>query len=591
MKRFLIVALFASIGVVGLLGLPTQAASKNNFEITSYDVQMTLGRDADKRSTLRTVETITADFQQRNQNHGLERAIPESYDGHPVSLSVKSVTDEAGRSIEYSKSSSNDMLILRAGNANEYVFGKKTYVITYEQRDVTKVFADTNSDEFYWDINGTQWQVPIRALSLRLTLDPSIRDSLTGKQACYSGSQNSTTRCAIEQDEGGAFTVSQGSLQRRENVTVAIGFSAGTFAAYEQSLSEILFGIWIASLIVTSVIGVVVMIWLFARLYAFMRRTSELGTIVPEYLPPKEASVTTSGHVLSSISDTFTAQLLDFAVRHYIKIYQIEAKSRFRKADYELEITGDVSKLRPEEFELLSDLFNGKTAIGTRLDMSTLAKSTSLYKAMQDNPKKLQNLVRGQYGLYEKNPKRASWFKKVAWIVLSIGIVTLSPVLLIAALVSFILGATFWQFSDTGLALYRYLQGLKNYIKVAEKDRLTMLQSAEGAQKLGAAIDGNDTRELVKLYEKVLPYAALFGQEKSWNQQLGRYYEQLQTQPGWFDGGSNMAVFNAVAFSSALNGFSASASTYSPATSSSSGGSSGGGFSGGGGGGGGGGGW
>ncbi len=114
-----------------------------------------------------------------------------------------------------------------------------------------------------------------------------------------------------------------------------------------------------------------------------------------------------------------------------------------------------------------------------------------------------------------------------------------------------------------------------------------MLQSPDGAQK--AQVDGSDTKQLVKLYERVLPYAVLFGQEKQWNKQLGKYYENTNTQPDWYSG-SNGAIFNAAMFSSAMSSFATTAS-YSSPSSSSSGGSSGGGFSGGGGGGGGGGGW
>jgi len=118
------------------------------------------------------------------------------------------------------------------------------------------------------------------------------------------------------------------------------------------------------------------------------------------------------------------------------------------------------------------------------------------------------------------------------------------------------------------------------YIGAAETERLKMLQSPEGAEKVGEI--GSDKGQLVKLYERVLPYAVLFGQEDQWNKQLGQYYETTNTTPTWYVG--NNAVFSAVAFNSIVTSFSSSAS-------SSAGGSSGGGSSGGGGGGGGGGGW
>jgi uncharacterized membrane protein len=92
---------------------------------------------------------------------------------------------------------------------------------------------------------------------------------------------------------------------------------------------------------------------------------------------------------------------------------------------------------------------------------------------------------------------------------------------------------------------------------------------------------------MVKLYERVLPYAILLGAEKEWSKRLGDYYQQTQASPDWYTG---TTAFNAAVFTSTLHNFS-QASSYSAGSSSSSGGSSGGGFSGGGGGGGGGGGW
>ena len=101
-------------------------------------------------------------------------------------------------------------------------------------------------------------------------------------------------------------------------------------------------------------------------------------------------------------------------------------------------------------------------------------------------------------------------------------------------------------------------------------------------------MDIDDHAQLVKLYERVLPYAVLFGQEKQWSQQLGQYYEEVDTQPDWYTG---QGAFNAAMFVSSMSSLSDSTSVGSSDFSSSSGGSTGGGFSGGGGGGGGGGGW
>ena len=125
-----------------------------------------------------------------------------------------------------------------------------------------------------------------------------------------------------------------------------------------------------------------------------------------------------------------------------------------------------------------------------------------------------------------------------------------------------------------GLELSNYMEGLKLYIKMAEADRLKFLQSVEGAETSNAGI--------VKLYEKVLPYAALFGLEKSWMNELSKYYELDDvTAPDWYAAGVTASTFNSVSSSIRSSTVSSSGSS----------GGGGGGFSGGGGGGGGGGGW
>jgi hypothetical protein len=115
------------------------------------------------------------------------------------------------------------------------------------------------------------------------------------------------------------------------------------------------------------------------------------------------------------------------------------------------------------------------------------------------------------------------------------------------------------------------------------------------------ALTGNEL--IVKLYEKLLPWAMLWNVEREWADELGTYYETTDAGPDWFSGTGGSAVFsqNLVGFTQTtrIGAFattprkssgSGSGSSWSGSGGGrSSGGSSGGGFSGGGGGGGGGG--
>ena len=582
MKNISATIIGALLAVV-LLAAPAHA-DVNDFKISNYDISYTLNRDQEKRSVLQTREVITAQFPMHDQNRGIERYIPRAYDGHDTSLEIISVADESQNQLEYTTYSSGEYTVVRIGNANRYVHGEQTYVLTYTQRDVTKSFSDTKSDEFYWDTNGTEWRVPIGRLSVSLTVDESLAGSLTGEHSCYVGRYNATDTCELTR-AGTKYNASAQDLERGDNITLAIGFEPLTFGVYETPLIIKLIAVWMVVQSILIVVSVGLVIWLIVRYVSWSKRKKEVGTIIPEYIPPSDSSISLSATLIMTHA-SFAAQLIDFAVRHYIKIYEVQESKLFSAAVYEMEIVKPIDDLRSEEREFLEDVFKS-TQVGSRISTESLRKDYSLSTRLLDNPGKIQSLKRTSYGIQQKSPEKSAWFKRFGVTTLILSIALLSPPLFVVSMIAFILGVTLWVLTDKGLALYRYLQGLKMYISVAEEERLKMLQSPEGANKV--QVDLSDPKKLVELYEKLLPYAILFGQEKEWNKRLGDYYQSAGVQPDWYSG-ANMAVFNAAAFSSAMSNLNTSINS-TGAGFSSSGGSSGGGFSGGGGGGGGGGGW
>ena len=584
MKRLILGILIAGSLLVGS-GQAAFAAQTDNFTITKFDAEYLLGRDGENRSTLAATWRITANFPP-NQNHGIAPIFVKNYDGHPTSFSLKSVTDERGASLKHSWNGNE----LRIGDKDTYVRGEKTYIIKFTQRDVAKHYKDTGRDEFYWDVIGNEWRVPMENVRVSMKLDRSLQAAQRGELFCYVGRYGSTKRCDVSGDKGETVTNVR-RLNRREGITMAVGFNSGTFAEYQESLVERLIKIWAMVQIPASILAVILMIWCSWRYRRLFGRKNELKPIPPEYLPPNQASVLASAYILKKYDALMAkgsakvAQMLDLAVRHYIKLYEVKKASFFRPVQYEIEIVKDLKELRPEECEIVSDMFGSSMPNpGQRLNLKKLQNSISYAARTRDDDRNLKNLVCGKYGLCEQKPANKRAVQRWALGVGVIGILLLSPLLLAVAAMLFSLSFG-WSLTDEGLALRRYLSGLKMYIGAAETERLRMLQSPEGAEKV--KIDTADEKQLVKLYERVLPYAVLFGQEKEWSAQLGKYYEQVGEQPDWYSG---QGAFNAAAFAAGMNSLSSVASSASD-YSSTSGGSTGGGFVGGGGGGGGGGGW
>ncbi len=120
MKRLLGVFLVPIAVAVIIPMASANAVNTNNFRISNFVIDYELSKDSEGRSVLKTTETITAEFPDYDQNHGLERALPTSYDGHPVDLKLNTV-EAQGASAKYSESDSGGVKLLRIGDASRYV--------------------------------------------------------------------------------------------------------------------------------------------------------------------------------------------------------------------------------------------------------------------------------------------------------------------------------------------------------------------------------------------------------------------------------------------------------------------------------------
>jgi uncharacterized membrane protein YgcG len=585
-----VVMLSAALAVTGVT--KPAIAGVNDFTITSFVADFYLDRDDAGHSTLRTVETIVAVFPP-NQNHGILRDIPNSYDGHPVNVAIESVTREDGTSWPYSaEDTDNGYRELRIGSANSYLEGTHTFVIAYTQSNVTKSFTDTGADEFYWDVNGTEWSQPFGVVTARVHLGGGLEEALNGNTACYRGYFDEAKTCDTV-DRGSSLEFSATNLAPRENMTFAIGFEPQTFTARDNSpFSSPLF--WLQSLL--GVISLIVLIWSIRLRATTFRDEQGRATIIAEYLPPKDVSVITAAILYKTPRRAVAAQLLDLAVRKNIRVIASPAQGFFASGeDYVVELQS-ADGLRYDEKKLASKFFGSGMQSGASraLSKTDTTLGEAVYKVMQS----FKKAVYGS-GFYRSVPLSARALPPlIASAALGLGFLLLfaliadarNPLLPIAifllSLITFIVSIAVVArrpLTREGAELRDHLEGLRLYISVAETDRIRMLQSPTGAER----IDTNDRGVMVKLYERVLPYAVLFNQEKEWAKQLGDYYDDQP--PDWYSGST---AFNSALFASSIGSMSSTAASgYSGTSSSSSGGSGGGGSSGGGGGGGGGGGW
>ncbi|MBF4631010.1 DUF2207 domain-containing protein [Clavibacter michiganensis subsp. phaseoli] len=571
------------------LGLAAPAhADVDDFSFRSFDAVYRLSADADGRSVLRTTETLVAEFPDRDQNRGIRRELVQGYDGHPTGLRVLSVTDGAGVPRAYGSETDDGALVLTIADEDRYVRGEQTYVIEYEQRDVTRAYADTDADEFYWDVNGLGWAQPFGRVSATVEIAPALLPRLTGGADAASGPAGADGPAEITRTDTG-FTASATDLGPREGLSLSIGFERGTFTARDSSF---LAAPWPALSLAGALLALAAAA---GALVLRRRRLSDApgrGTIVAQYDPPEGVGILVSSVISGNAARATTALLLDLAVRGAVRILERDGG---RKPTFALELVDPSRIADPDERRFVAAVFGDGAGAGAvkELARTDTRVATRIQKLMAGVRKRLV-----ADGLRKPLPVAPIVLLLVAatlGMVAAIAFAVLSLVgayggpIVIAFLVAAVLalGATILAvakhpLTERGVALRDHLAGLRLFIRLAEADRIRVLQSPAGAERQDLP---RDDRDALRLTEELLPYAAMSGQEKEWADELGRRYEHERRRPEWYSG---QTPFAPAAFAASLGSVSSSMhATYSG--SSTSGGSTGGTTSGGGGGGGGGG--
>ena len=591
-KLILIFTLSLTIISAAFMVHPAQAGAYD-FAIPIFEGDYYLSRDANHVSHLRIHEHLVAQFPDFDQNHGILRAIPRAYNKHGVNLHIQSVTNTAGSPLNYTSSAQNNNLVLKIGDAGTYVHGQQTYNIDYTLDNVT--VTNSGYDGMFWDINGDQWSQSFGSVIARVhlagdlttTLDPTGTRCFTGGVGSQAQNCLSSTTATGSPETQITFATTR-SLEANETLTTELRFAAGTFAAYKMPASELIK--LLAAILFLFILPAVLSLWIVVRQWRKSGRDATGSQVViAQYLPPKNLSVLGASGLLLEKSDpkAISAQIVDLAVRQYFKIYETTKKVLFvESSSYEIELIRDTTNLRPEEIAVVNMLFGISSPLNHRVNLDSF-KNKLYTEASTLGDQVIQELTDASY--FRTNPVKAKTPFAVGGTILVAAILAIvffahlpwyfTGATVIPGLILLIGAIIMPARTQLGVDTRDHLFGLKLYMKMAEADRIKMLQSPHG--ELTEKVDVNDTTQLIKLYERLLPYAMLFGIEQDWAKEFAGLY---QTPPDWYAGTS---AFNVGYFASSISSFSAeSNSSFTPPSS-----SSGGGFSGGGGGGGGGGGW
>ena len=599
------------------------AVDTDNFYFSDFTADYYLSKDTNGISHLRVVEQLTAEFPNFNQNKGIRREIPFANQG-----GINTVLPNLTR---------NDIKVLRNGEpepiwdisrngdyysvetgTDDYVLGTQIYTLEYEFEKVVTDFGDYQ--ELYWDTNGTGWPQRFSQLTARLHFDDE--SVWTGEAWCYVGSygQSGQNRCTIiETSDGVEFSAN--NLGVHENLTFDAELLPNSFVVPEPEKDYTL-------LIVAGVVIVGCLALLAYKIKKYQETAQKIKEyngifVAPQYQPHPEYSLAEMAEVyLGKKKDVKVGILLDLIVKKKVELHKkgdegINIKSRWALLVKDTDIREEGKIL----LELLANNLNVK--VGDVIELESRMATTTLIglgkefdKVVLEDAKK-DDLVDDSYKIGDVKSLSAIKGLISAFLMASIVLgcvfvvgfgfkddlnlgfgvgkeVVMKEPALITIAVTLIITLTFvlWMgerakiiksITTKGMKASKYMEGLKLYIEMAEAERMKMLQSVKGVDTTPGGI--------VKLYEKLLPYAAVFGLEESWMNEMKEFCNAKEVvEPDYLMTGIAVSQLSrtmrsAAGYASSSGHTIAGGGSYS----SSSSGGGGGGFSGGGGGGGGGG--
>lgn len=543
-------------------------ASYVPYYFTAYNVDININED----NSFDITEHISAYFNE--QRHGIYRTIPtrnqvKRTDGtsHSVKAKIKNikVSENCDVSIE------NGNYVLQIGDADTYVEGEHDYTVKYTYM----LGEDQNNgfDELYYNIIGDGWDTYIQNVTFKITMPKEFDKSKLGFSIGNYGTVGTYDINYDVNDNIITGSVAR-TLQPNEAVTVRLELEDGYFY-----FNKTLYNFKLALLVAVPALLFIVVIILWSK---FGKDKKAVQTV--EFYPPNGMSSADIAFWQSGLianNEKLTPLLIELANDGYIQIEEVKTKSK-KKSEFAITKLKDKYDGNDRAKEIF---FNGLFKNGTR---------SKIYKSdLEDDFYLTLNIIRELYNKPEKRHKvfeaKSLYMRILAWGLCALSVFavlfnfsnlfdsalkySLTLVGIIICIVSFVFSFFIRKRTDEAVDILGKINGFKNFLETAEKDKLEALVDDDPAY-----------------FYNILPYAYVLGVSDKWMKK----FESIAVEPPqWYYG---YYPYNYIVFSHFMRDTmnSASNAMISMPVQSGSGGSfssGGGGFAGGGAGGGGGGSW
>lgn len=460
---------------------------------------------------------------------GIYRTIPVEYVGpgglnYRLFLDVKSVQDENGRALKYESSRERQYRKLKIyiPNADN---STRTVSVEYVVTDALRFFDD--HDEFYWNITGDEWPIPIESAGAHIVFPPNATDI---RANAYTGAYRAKGREVNVGIAGTGVDVNTTSpLGMREGLTVAIACDKGVF---KEPTSWDLFWLYARS-------NWPIVIPVFAFLAMFRRwwtrgRDPRLRPIAAQYEPPENLTPGEVGTLIDNSVDMrdITASIVDLAVRGYLVIEE-QQKDHLLGLTHSKEYVFHLKKSRSEwsplkahEQQLLEGIFTGGNAGDT-------VSLNDLHNRFYTSIPPIKNAIFGSLvgkGYYRQRPDsvRAGY--------IGFGIVTGLLIVWIGVWVANHMGMTPLAFIFAGIATAAILCGFGWFMSARTETGARALEGVLGFEDFLDHVESDRFNRMIKtpaMFEKFLPFAMALGVEKNWSKAFQGIYTE---PPQWYQG-------------------------------------------------------